>query len=206
MFNDNPNNLYIPQLEDEVYFIFQGYEELVAHHPYHFITLEEERNKPITDYLSLLENHPLSSKSPLTHHPLKCKVTQISHHLPSATTFEIPHHLSLPSTNFSIQTELELSHSSLKFSILYFPHPLSPFYLLPSLRIPPSLPSPQDHIHPSISDHPPKEVIEVCPFEPELFPSSSYKCIAYREQVFSEGHRLRRKVGGRSRVYTTGRM
>jgi hypothetical protein len=71
MFYENPNNLYVPQLEDEVYFIFQGYEEVVAYYPYHFITLEEERNRPINDYFEVLLKERLMSKSPLTHEPVK---------------------------------------------------------------------------------------------------------------------------------------
>lgn len=30
MFYDNPNRVYVPQINDEVYFIFQGYEDAVG--------------------------------------------------------------------------------------------------------------------------------------------------------------------------------
>jgi len=72
MFYDNNKNMYAPQLEDEVYFIFQGYEEAIAFYPYHFITLEKERNKPIDNFHDMfLTNNNIMAKSHLTHCPLK---------------------------------------------------------------------------------------------------------------------------------------
>lgn len=47
MFYENPQQLYIPQLEDDVYFNFQGYEEVIGFYSYHFITGESDRDGPI---------------------------------------------------------------------------------------------------------------------------------------------------------------
>lgn len=72
MFYENRNNVYMPQIGDKVYFMFQGYEECVGYYPYHFITLEEERNKPINSYFDMfLNDDKILRESRLTHSPVE---------------------------------------------------------------------------------------------------------------------------------------
>jgi hypothetical protein len=67
MFYNGYPNVYMPQLNDEVYFVFQGYEEIVGYYPYHFITCEEERDKAINDYLNIFYKVDLTLSDTLTH-------------------------------------------------------------------------------------------------------------------------------------------
>ena len=56
---------------------------------------------------------------------------------------------------------------------------------------------------------PPKEIIEISDYEPEVYPSSSYKCIWYKQNVYnvkSDGHQLRANVTGRAQVIKAGRI
>ena len=127
MFYENPKNLYMPQIGDETYFTFQGYEETIGFYPYHFITSEKERNKPIDDFFSvLLAESNLQNYNALTHKQIKCKIVGLRYQLPSATTYEMNQKLDTGNHEFSIQTELDLvviepeEVKDVEFTILFF--------------------------------------------------------------------------------------
>jgi hypothetical protein len=186
MFYNGYPNIYMPQLNDEVYFIFQGYEEAVGYYPYHFITCEEERNKPINDYLKIFYDVDLTLADALTHQPIKCRITGLDYQLPSATTYEMNQKLETGNDEFNIQTFLELTitgipiYNDVKFSIIYFAsddlsNDISRNYLIPNEEFEQSL---QDEelndvvgniCNPVNNIEANKEMLEVNDFEPEIY-------------------------------------
>ena len=53
------------------------------------------------------------------------------------------------------------------------------------------------------------KIIELSDCEPEVYPSSNYKCIWFKQNVYnvkSDGHQLRANVTGRAQVIKTGRI
>lgn len=227
MFYENPKNLYVPQIGDNVYFSFQGYEEVVGFYPYHFITLEEERDGPIKDYFNVfLEENNLAQKNILTHNVLKCHIKNLQYFLPSATTYEMNQKLETGNDEFSIQSVLELSvlePENLKdktFKILFFntnslSANISINYIVPEAEFEQAIPVEEcpdliNRVLKPVSVHEsPKEVLEISDYEPEVYPNSIYKNICYRQQVYNinpDGHQLRTNVSGRSQIYQTGRV
>ena len=144
MFYDKVGDTYVPQIGDQVYFNFQGYEEVFGNFPYHFITIEPERDTPLQDFFNiLLGNENLFSKSIITHTSLKWIIKEIKYQLPSATTYEMNKQLNTGNDEFSIQSEIKLwviepeEIKDTEFSILYFytdseTQNISINYLIPS--------------------------------------------------------------------------
>jgi len=150
----------------------------------------------------------------------------MSYQLPSATTYEINNILQTGNDEFSIQSEIELEViepgdlAGVKFTILYFnsdtcEESISNHYMIPADEFTNSLSLSecQDLLFRNIKavgqEDEPREVLEISDFEAEVYPNSSYKSICYRQQLFNEnkdGHRLRRNIQGRSKIYQLGRM
>lgn len=127
---------------------------------------------------------------------------------------------------FSIQSEIKLSViepeevRDTEFSILYFntdseSQNISINYLIP-------LNSYEESIKPlelqdillrqlksPLLHEPPKEIIDISDYEPEVYSPSLYKCICYKQNVYnvkSDGHQLRANVTGRAQVVKAGRI
>ena len=226
MFYDQLHGIYTPQKDDEIYFIFQAYEEIVGYYIYHFITLEEERNKPINDFKDRFMSLRLPDKNILTHKPLKCKIIDLKYMLPSPTSVEMNRKLNTGNTLFPIQTEIELEVlepeevMGLKFSIIYFntnllEDSISMNYIIPSDQFIQTIADEElENIHGTslksfdLNDTP-KEMLEVSDFEPEVYEDCNYKCIFYKQKVFNsnpDGIRLRTNVLGRSKFLNIGRL
>lgn len=186
MFTDHLPGVYTPQVEDEAYFIFQAYEEIVGYYIYHFITLEDDRNKPMNDYFEKFMSKNLCDRNSLTHLPLKCKIIDLKYYLPSATTVKITEKLGTGDNNFTIQTEVTLRAlepeeiEGIEFSILYFNNSsleksFSMNYLVPSNEFEQCISEDElNNIHgaaikPFDCSDPPLEILEISDFEPKLY-------------------------------------
>lgn len=163
---------------------------------------------------------------PLTHEVIKCTITSINYQLPSATTYEMNEKLQTETDEFSIQSELGLkvlepeSLKDTEFSILYFNcdnliENISWNYLIPMDNFELAVPFAEDHsligvqLRAINSYETPKDILEVSDYEPEVYPSSMYKCLCYRQQVFNvhrDRAQLRTNVLGRSQIYQVGRL
>ena len=221
MFYENPELLYVPQLEDVVYFIPQGYEEVIGYYPYHFITGEPERDGPIDFYFNYIE--PKLRELDVY---IKWKIIGMKYFLPSATTYEINKKLQTQNFEFSILTELELEAyqgdeiGNTTFTIYYFnwdtvEYHISMNYLIPEKIYNDCLTLDECHgtigfpLLPSFEHENPKDIIDVNDYEPEMFKNSAYKRIICLQEVYNvnpDGYKFRSNVSGRSSVFQLSRI
>lgn len=225
MFYDQLPGVYTPQIEDEVYFIFQAYEEVVGYYMNHFFTLEENRSKPINDYVEKFLSIKLTDKNILTHTPLRCKITDITYKLPSATTIHVNSKNNLENKDFVIESELVLKVlepedlEGMEFSVVYFNHSsleqsVSMNYIVPAHEFMQSITEEElteingHTCTPFNMDGQPLEMLEVTDFEQEIYPNCNFKCVFFKQvsTANSEGVRLRTNALGRSRTLTIGRL
>ncbi|CAI2386780.1 unnamed protein product [Moneuplotes crassus] len=225
MFYEQLPGVYTPQIEDEVYFIFQAYEEVVGYYMNHFFSLEDNRDRPIEDYINKFLCHKLTDNNDLTHKPLRCKISNIEYRLPSATTFEINQKLGIKNMDFVIESEVRLQVlepeqlEEMEFSITYFNHStreesISMNYLIPLNSFIQSISEEelseiQGHtlklsdIHES-----PLDLIDVVDFEPEVYSNCNFKCVFFKQvcNANPDGHRLRANALGRNLSLRLGRL
>ena len=181
--------LYCPQVGDEVYFIYQGYEDAMRKYSYYFVTPEDENKSLLSE-----QSH---QKSP----PTLWRVTDIEYRLPSAEVYTLmkKNHFELNEV-MQVYAKVTLTYKRARDSseqvkyILFFHSNDSRKYLVPKQVYEDAFAEDMSLINDTVVDwitytqslismtpgpqSKKVKILKIDDYEPDVYPNSIYNCLS----------------------------